>query len=44
LLHRYDIPGDPDYALAISERLTLMPERFEVTLSRRAPATVGQAG
>ena len=38
LLHRYDMTGDPDYELAVSERLTLMPEGFEVTLARRKPA------
>ena len=37
LLHRYDISGDPDYQLAISERLTLMPKGFEITLVRRTP-------
>jgi unspecific monooxygenase len=38
VLHRYDITGDPDYELAISERLTLMPKGFEITLTRRTPA------
>ena len=38
LLHRYDIAGDPDYELTIAERLTLMPEDFHITLSRRVPA------
>jgi cytochrome P450 len=37
LLHRYDITGDPEYELAIGERLTLMPRGFEVTLARRTP-------
>jgi unspecific monooxygenase len=40
LLHRYDISGDPDYELAITERLTLMPGGFEMTLARRVPAAV----
>lgn len=44
LVHRYDITGDPDYELAISERLTLMPKGFEIALARRTPATVRQAG
>jgi unspecific monooxygenase len=35
LLHRYDVSGDPDYALRISERLTLMPEGFELMLRHR---------
>jgi len=38
LLHRYDIAADPDYDLAIGERLTLMPSGFEITLARRTPA------
>jgi cytochrome P450 len=38
VLHRYDITGDPGYELAISERLTLMPKGFEITLTRRTPA------
>jgi unspecific monooxygenase len=37
LLHRYDLTGDPDYALRISERLTLMPEGFELKLRHRTP-------
>jgi cytochrome P450 len=41
LLHRYDISGDPDYELAISERLTLMPKGFEITLVRRIGSTIG---
>jgi unspecific monooxygenase len=40
LLHRYDISGNPDYELAITERLTLMPRGFEMTLARRVPAAV----
>lgn len=38
LLHRYDIAGDPGYDLVITERLTLMPRGFELTLNRRTPA------
>ncbi len=38
LLHRYDLTGNPEYELAISERLTLMPKGFEITLARRTPA------
>lgn len=38
LLHRYEISGDPGYELEINERLTLMPEGFELSLSRRVPA------
>ncbi|TNC50653.1 cytochrome P450 [Mumia zhuanghuii] len=43
ILHRYDIAGDPSYALRIDERLTLMPEGMEITLTRRTPSvrTVG---
>jgi cytochrome P450 len=37
LVHRYDIAGDPDYELAISERLTLMPKDFQIRLARRTP-------
>jgi unspecific monooxygenase len=37
VLHRYDITGDPDYELAIGERLTLMPRGFEIALARRTP-------
>jgi cytochrome P450 len=44
LLHRYDITGDPDYELAISERLTLMPKGFRITLARRTPATSPPTG
>jgi unspecific monooxygenase len=38
LLHRYDVLGDPAYQLRVTERLTLMPEGFELTLNPRAPA------
>ncbi len=37
LLHRFDLSGDPDYELAISERLTLMPQGFELELTPRTP-------
>lgn len=39
MLHRYEIEPDPDYELAITERLTLMPEGFELTLTPRTPAS-----
>ncbi len=35
MLHRHDIAGDPDYVLQIAERLTLMPQGFELTLTPR---------
>jgi len=35
LLHRYDLTGDPQYELVITERLTLMPRGFGLTLARR---------
>jgi len=38
LVHWYDLSGDPDYELRITERLTLMPEGFELNLTRRVPA------
>lgn len=38
LLHRYDMVGDPAYQLRVNERLTLMPEGFELTLRPRTPA------
>lgn len=38
LLHRCDIVGDPGYELEIRERLTLMPEGFELELRPRVPA------
>jgi cytochrome P450 len=41
LLHRYDVAGDLAYQLRVSERLTLMPEGFELTLSRRTPTITG---
>ncbi|MBC7631486.1 MAG: cytochrome P450 [Flavobacterium sp.] len=41
VLHRYDIAGDPDYELTISERLTLMPEGFELMITPRVPAQAG---
>lgn len=42
MLHRYDIAADPDYELEIAERLTLMPKGFELTLTPRVPAVIGQ--
>jgi len=44
LLHRYDITGDPDYELANSGPLTLMPKGFRITLVRRTPATSPPTG
>ncbi|WP_083450250.1 cytochrome P450 [Luteipulveratus mongoliensis] len=38
LFHRYDMTPDPTYDLEISERLTLMPVNFHLTLSRRTPS------
>lgn len=35
MLHRHDIARDPDYVLRIAERLTLMPQGFELTLTPR---------
>ena len=35
MLHRHDISGDPDYDLQITERLTLMPQGFELRLTPR---------
>ena len=41
LVHRYDLAADPAYRLVASERLTLQPEGFELSATRRrrpAPA------
>jgi unspecific monooxygenase len=35
VLHRYDLAGDPGYELRVTERLTLMPEGLELSLTRR---------
>ena len=35
LLHRFDLRPDPDYALRITELLTLKPEGFRLTPRRR---------
>ncbi|MHA7125985.1 cytochrome P450 [Janibacter indicus] len=35
LLHRFDLTSEPGYDLTITERLTLMPVRFRVGLTRR---------
>ncbi|CAA0125987.1 Bifunctional cytochrome P450/NADPH--P450 reductase 2 [Mycolicibacterium vanbaalenii] len=35
LIRRYDVIADPDYQLQITERLTLMPKDFHLSLSRR---------
>jgi cytochrome P450 len=37
MLHRYELTHDPDYELSIAERLTLIPEGFELSLTRRVP-------
>jgi cytochrome P450 len=38
IVHRYDIVADPAYELEITERLTLMPKGFELTVTPRHPA------
>ena len=43
MLHRYELTYDPSYELSITERLTLMPEGFELGLRLRTPS-VGGAG
>ncbi len=43
MLHRYDIHGDDDYDLAITERLTLMPKDFMLALVARHPAEADAA-
>jgi unspecific monooxygenase len=40
LLHHYDLAADPQYQLRVSERLTLMPEGFELALSRRTSTVI----
>ncbi len=40
LLHRYDLQADPGYELSITERLTMMPEDFWLTVTRRQPRAV----
>jgi unspecific monooxygenase len=35
LIRRYDLTADPDYELAIQERLTMMPKGFRLGLQRR---------
>ena len=44
LLHRYDIAGDPAYSLRIQERLTLQPDGFDLSLSRRTPTATASGG
>lgn len=39
MLHRYELTPDPTYELSITERLTLMPEGFELGLTLRTPGT-----
>lgn len=38
MLHRYDLTPDPAYELRIAERLTLMPQGFQLTITPRKPA------
>ena len=38
MLHRYELTHDPSYELSITERLTLMPEGFELGLTLRTPS------
>lgn len=38
ILHRYDLAGDPSYELAVTERLTLIPRGFELSVRPRVPA------
>ncbi|MEH3155533.1 MAG: cytochrome P450 [Gordonia paraffinivorans] len=40
VLHRFDIQADPDYDLRVTERLTMLPEGFELTLRPRTRAAV----
>jgi cytochrome P450 len=35
VIRRYDVIADPDYQLAIAERLTMMPSGFRLGLRRR---------
>lgn len=41
LLHRYDLAGDPSYELRVTERLTMMPEGFRLTLRPRVAVPAG---
>jgi len=41
LVHRYDLVGDPAYTLEVTERLTLMPEGFELELRPRVRVPAG---
>jgi len=40
--HRYDFAADPAYQLDVTERLTLMPDGFELQMARRTPERVSQ--
>lgn len=40
LVHRFDIQADPDYDLSVTERLTMLPEGFELTLRPRTRTAV----
>lgn len=44
LLHRYDIAGDPGYELAVTERLTLVPQDFRLWLSPRGSSSGRRLG
>ncbi len=43
LLHRFDIAGDRNYELKVTERLTLMPEGFELVLTPRTADVVNES-
>ena len=43
LIHRYEFAGDPGYDLTVTERLTMLPEGFELTLRPRTHAVVPTA-
>ncbi|GAA2063515.1 cytochrome P450 [Williamsia deligens] len=43
MLHRFDLEADPDYDLRVTERLTMLPEGFELTLRPRTRAAVPNA-
>ena len=44
MLHRYELTPDLSYELSITERLTLMPEGFELGLTLRTPTRLDGAG
>ncbi len=43
LIHRYDLTDDPAYDLTVTERLTMLPGGFELTLRPRARSAVPTA-